>query len=140
MSRESGANVPAAPRGGAVPEPQADPLGSICNIARMLQQAMIMLEDVDLVFVAREESMYGAALGKLIEQLDGFNPTDRVTFIMTTNAIDRVERAIRDRPGRVSQCLYFGPLTPPRRRYRTTLLERHDCDGLDLDRIICFRT
>ena len=48
-------------------------------------------------------------LGEFIDQLDGFGDTDQVIFILTTNAIERIESAIKDRPGRVSQCVYFGP-------------------------------
>jgi len=110
---------------------------SICNLARMLQPAIVVLEDVDLVFGAREENLYSAGLGEMLDELDGFAQTDQITFVMTTNAIDRVERAIRERPGRVSQCIYFGPPAPPlRRRYLRRLTAAYNVEGLDFDLLV----
>jgi SpoVK/Ycf46/Vps4 family AAA+-type ATPase len=112
-------------------------MGSICNIARMLQPTILVLEDVDLVFAERETNPFGAGLGELMDQLDGFNADDQIIFILTTNAIERVERAIRDRPGRVSQVLYFGPPSAGlRRQYLDVLLSRYDTRELDLDRLV----
>ena len=51
-----------------------------------------------------------------MDQLDGFTEDEEVLFILTTNAIDRVEQAIKDRPGRVNQCLYFGLPAPALRK------------------------
>lgn len=48
---------------------------------------------------------------------------DEISYILTTNAIERVESAIKDRPGRISQCVYFGsPTRELRRRYLEHLL------------------
>jgi hypothetical protein len=52
-------------------------------------------------------------LGEFIDQLDGFGDTD-----------ERIESAIKDRPGRVSQCIYFGPPSATlRRRYLDALIQ-----------------
>jgi|GEM_PF-816493 hypothetical protein len=98
----------------------------ICQIARQFQPALVILEDIDLVFSSRENNMFSPALGDLFDELDGFQPDDAVIFLLTTNAIDRVEAAIKDRPGRVSQCIYLGPPNAElRRRYLRALLERY---------------
>ena len=81
----------------------------VCEIARLLQPALVVLEDVDLVFKSREINLYSSVLGDLMDELDGFQSDDAVTFLLTTNAIERMEAAIKDRPGRISQCVYFGP-------------------------------
>jgi AAA+ superfamily predicted ATPase len=110
---------------------------SICNIARMLQPSVVILEDVDLVYSARDRNIYTTALGELMDELDGFNPEDHIIFILTTNAIDRVEAAIRERPGRISQCVYFGPPVPELRRlYLESLLAPYDCLRLSVDELI----
>ena len=110
---------------------------SICNIARMLQPSVVILEDVDLVYSARDTNIYSAALGELMDELDGFNPEDHIIFILTTNAIDRVEAAIRERPGRISQCVYFGaPNDELRRLYLESMLAPYDCLQLNIDRLI----
>ena len=110
---------------------------SICQIARMLQPALVVLEDVDLVYSQREENAYGVALGELMDELDGFARDDEILFVLTTNAIDRVEAAVKDRPGRISQCVLFDvPDRALRSRYLTALLAPYDTSGLDLDAVV----
>jgi hypothetical protein len=110
---------------------------AICAIAKMLQPSLVLLEDVDLVFANRENNAYNTVLGEFIDQLDGFGETDQVTFILTTNAIERIESAIKDRPGRVSQCIYFGPPSAVlRRRYLDTLLRPYDAASVDVQRLV----
>ncbi|MEM1044385.1 MAG: ATP-binding protein [Bacteroidota bacterium] len=110
---------------------------SICQIARMLQPALVVLEDVDLVYGQREENAYGVALGELMDELDGFARDDEILFVLTTNAIDRVEAAVKDRPGRISQCVLFGLPGPDlRQRYLTALLAPYDTSGLDLSEVV----
>jgi AAA+ superfamily predicted ATPase len=109
---------------------------SICNIARMLQPSVVILEDVDLVYSARDRNIYTTALGELMDELDGFNPEDHIIFILTTNAIDRVEAAIKERPGRISQCVYFGaPSAELRGLYLKSMLARYDCLRLSMDEL-----
>lgn len=110
---------------------------AICAIAKMLQPAFVLLEDVDLVFSHRDNNAYNTVLGEFIDQLDGFGDTDQIIFILTTNVIDRIETAIKDRPGRVSQCIYFGPPSAPlRRRYLDVLVQPYDAASVDLQRIV----
>jgi hypothetical protein len=110
---------------------------AICAVAKMLQPALVLLEDVDLVFSHRENNAYNTVLGEFIDQLDGFGDTDQIIFILTTNAIDRIESAIKDRPGRVSQCIYFGPPSVVlRRRYLDTLVQPYACASLNLTHVV----
>jgi SpoVK/Ycf46/Vps4 family AAA+-type ATPase len=56
---------------------------------------------------------------------------------MTTNSIDRMEAAIKDRPGRIGQCIYFGPPKRTlRRRYMAHYLEGYDTEAVDLDALV----
>lgn len=110
---------------------------SICNIARMLQPSVVILEDVDLVYSAREINAYTTALGELMDELDGFNPEDHIIFILTTNAIDRVEAAIKERPGRISQCVFFGaPNAELRLLYLKSMLSSYDCANLKMEALV----
>ncbi len=84
-------------------------VSQIFDLARTYQPSIIILEDVDLVFAARDINMYSSALGDLLDHMDGLRPFEEVGIIMTTNSIERMEDAIKDRPGRISQCIYFGP-------------------------------
>jgi len=110
---------------------------SVCNLARMLQPSLVILEDVDLIFTAREINLYSTALGDFMDQIDGFKADDQVIFILTTNAIKRLEKAIKDRPGRINQCVYFGPPNSSlRKRYLQRYLQPYDCCQVDLDHVV----
>ncbi|MCG9874060.1 MAG: ATP-binding protein [Leptospiraceae bacterium] len=82
-------------------------INTICSIGRTLQPSIVLLEDVDLVFSSREINPYSSSLGDLMNQLDGYTKKEHMLFILTTNHISRVEKAIKDRPGRISQCVFF---------------------------------
>jgi hypothetical protein len=109
----------------------------IFNLARMFQPSLVILEDVDLVFASRQVNLYSSVLGELLDQMDGLRPYEDISFILTTNAIDRMEAAIKDRPGRISQCIFFGPPTPHlRRRYLLHYLRQYKTSGLEIDDLV----
>lgn len=108
-----------------------------CELARSLQPALVVLEDVDLVYGSRERNFNITALGDLMDELDGFGQTDKVIFILTTNSIDRVEDAIKDRPGRISQCVYFGqPVAQLRQRYLANLLSPYHSGSVQFEKLV----
>lgn len=110
---------------------------SIFNFARMLQPSLVILEDVDLVFQSRDVNLYSSVLGELMDQMDGLRPDEDIGFILTTNAIERLEVAIKDRPGRISQCIHFGAPPPDlRRRYLARYLRDYETGGVDVDHLI----
>jgi ATPase family associated with various cellular activities (AAA) len=75
----------------------------ICRMGRYLQPAMIVFEDIDLVALERNANGLATVLGELMNQIDGCEPTDQVLFVMNTNSLERLEHAVKDRPGRVDQ-------------------------------------
>lgn len=79
-----------------------------CALARALQPAIVILEDVDLV--AEERTRPGAAcagplLFELLNQMDGLADDADVLFLLTTNRPDILEPALAARPGRVDQAI-----------------------------------
>lgn len=109
----------------------------IFNLARMLHPSLVILEDVDLVFASREVNLYSSVLGELLDQMDGLRPYEDISFVLTTNAIERMESAIKDRPGRISQCIFFGPPQPElRKRYLCHYLRHYDISQLNLDDLV----
>jgi hypothetical protein len=110
---------------------------TICHLAKQFQPALVILEDIDLIFAERTTNPYAPILGEFLEQLDGFRADDQVIFLLTTNAIERVESAIKDRPGRISQCIYLGAPNPTlRHRYLTALLEPYTTTHVDIDQLV----
>ncbi|MGI5272311.1 AAA family ATPase [Nonomuraea sp. CA-218870] len=72
------------------------------GLARRLQPAIVVLEDVDLVARDRTFTNDGnPVLFALLDAMDGVGADADVTFVLTTNRADVLERALADRPGRV---------------------------------------
>ena len=86
---------------------QVELLGAYTNLARLLQPAMVIIEDVDLIATDREtmgpceESM----LNQLLNEMDGLKEDADILFVLTTNRPEQLEGALANRPGRVDQAI-----------------------------------
>ena len=80
---------------------------SACALARLLEPATVILEDVDLIGTEREHQTVGAnaLLFELLNQMDGLAEDVDVLFILTTNRPDVLEPALAARPGRIDQAI-----------------------------------
>jgi ATPase family associated with various cellular activities (AAA) len=81
-------------------------IGAACSVARTLQPAMIVIEDVDLI--AEERGMHPGhhpLLFQLLNEMDGLAEDADVVFLLTTNRPDLLEPALAQRPGRVDQAV-----------------------------------
>ncbi len=77
-------------------------VSAVTELARDLQPAVVVLEDVDLV--AEDRSMGPASspvLFDLLDAMDGAAPDADLLFLLTTNRADLLEPALAARPGRV---------------------------------------
>src|SRR6185369_10303901 len=80
------------------------------HLARFLQPAMIVIEDVDLIARAREQlrsACEESLLNKLLNEMDGLREEAELLFILTTNRPDHIEAALASRPGRIDQAIEF---------------------------------
>jgi ATP-dependent 26S proteasome regulatory subunit len=77
-------------------------LGSAVTLARRLTPSVVVLEDVDLVAEDRAVS-YGSQpmLFDLLNRIDGVDADVDITFVLTTNRVETLERALVERPGRI---------------------------------------
>jgi hypothetical protein len=77
-------------------------IGSAAELARDLQPAVMVLEDVDLV---AEDRSFGPGtspvLFDLLDAMDGAAADADLLFVLTTNRADLLEPALAARPGRV---------------------------------------
>jgi len=78
-------------------------IGAAASLARRLQPAALVLEDVDLIARDRSFSPGGnPVLFELLNVLDGLGEADPdVVVLLTTNRADLLEPALAARPGRV---------------------------------------
>ena len=101
-----------------------------CALARLLQPAVVVLEDVDLV--AQERGMFpghhNPLLFDVLNEMDGIGEDADVAFLLTSNRADLLEPALAARPGRVDLAVEI-PL--PDEDARGRLIELYG-RGLDL--------
>jgi cell division protease FtsH len=77
-------------------------IGEACALARLLQPALVVLEDCDLVAESRDFTHGGGPLlFQVLNEMDGLTAEADVAFLLTTNRADLLEPALSQRPGRV---------------------------------------
>lgn len=78
-----------------------DGIASIFEMARDLKPSLLFFEDLDLF--GGKRSMPGCnshLLGELMNQLDGVKENNDIVVVATTNDLEAIEPAIKDRPSR----------------------------------------
>lgn len=85
-------------------------LDEYVQLARFLQPAMVVIEDVDLIARDRRR-MRGACeeslLNRLLNEMDGLREDAAILFVLTTNRAEDLEAALASRPGRIDQAIEF---------------------------------
>jgi ATP-dependent Clp protease adapter protein ClpS len=82
-------------------------LAQYMSLARLLQPAMVVIEDVDLI--ARDRNQMGTCdevlLNALLNEMDGLKQEADILFVLTTNRPEQLESALAGRPGRIDQAI-----------------------------------
>ena len=108
--------------------PQLGLLRPACAMARVLQPATVVLEDVDLIAEERTQpGQCNAILYELLNQMDGLHDDADVLFLLTTNRPDILEPALASRPGRIDLAVEV-PLPDADGRLRLLHLYRRGLD------------
>jgi ATPase family associated with various cellular activities (AAA) len=115
-------------------------VGAAAELARDLQPAVVVLEDVDLVAEHRG-FRYGSSpvLFDLLDAMDGAAADADVLFILTTNRSDLLEPALAARPGRVDVAVEIARPDAEARRRLFALYARAvptDLSEADVDTIV----
>jgi hypothetical protein len=97
--------------------------------AQELAPCVVLLEDIDAVFNGRtnvtsihdEEDQIvrrnaSCTFDALLNTIQGAVSYDGILLVVTTNCLDKVDPALRDRPGRIDRVAHFGALTDDERR------------------------
>lgn len=110
-----------------------------CALARMLQPALVVLEDVDLIAESRSmrPGMDNPLLYQVLNEMDGLTSEADVAFLLTTNRADLLEEAVSQRPGRIDLAVELPlPDTEARRRLFTLYGGGFDVRPSDVDAIV----
>ncbi|WP_432565078.1 AAA family ATPase [Kineococcus sp. SYSU DK003] len=92
-------------------------VSTAAHLARAMQPAIVVLEDCDLV--AEDRGVHPGErplLFQLLDAMDGLEGDADVAFLLTTNRVDLLERALAQRPGRVDLAVEV-PLPDTEARY-----------------------
>lgn len=103
-------------------------MGPSVDLAKSLQPAMLVLEDVDLVALDRSFDQTNPLLMELLNAMDGLDEDHDLLFVLTTNRPEVLEAALAARPGRIDQAVAL-PL--PDAAGRSRLLDLYG-EGLTL--------
>lgn len=77
-------------------------ISEAAKMARALAPSMVVLEDCDLIAEDRSFSQGPQPLlFEVLDAMDGLDKDSDVAFVLTTNRVDMLERALAQRPGRV---------------------------------------
>ena len=88
------------------------------ELARAMQPAIVVLEDVDLIAADRSLSVGPQPLlFAMLDALDGLDGDADVAFVLTTNRVEVLEQALADRPGRIDLAVEI-PLPDAAARHR----------------------
>jgi hypothetical protein len=107
-------------------------LGEYMTLARFLQPAIVVIEDVDLIARDRSQMRDGceeSLLNKLLNEMDGLRDDASILFVLTTNRPEQLEFALASRPGRIDQAIEF-PMPDEAGRRKLIVLYS---GGLNLD-------
>jgi ATP-dependent 26S proteasome regulatory subunit len=100
-----------------------------CQLARSLEPAMVVMEDVDLVALERSHYQANPILFELLNAMEGLDEDADLIFALTTNRPELLEPALASRPGRIDLAVEL-PL--PDADSRRRLFELY-AQGLRLD-------
>jgi hypothetical protein len=118
--------------------PAVAAVGQAGTIARSLQPATIVIEDVDLIAMDRgfPGGEHNALLFQLLNEMDGLADDADVLFILTTNRADLLEPALAARPGRVDQAVELALPDAPARRALLELYIGEPVGDTEGDRLV----
>jgi cell division protease FtsH len=114
-------------------------IAQACGLARMLQPALVVLEDCDLIAEARDfsQGMENPLLFQVLNEMDGLADDADVAFLLTTNRADMLEPALSQRPGRVDLAVEIPlPDAAGRRRLLALYGPRLDLSPAALDEAV----
>ena len=112
---------------------------SVCSMARDLSPAVLIIEDIDWIAEDRNTGDAGRVI-ELMNQLDGLEEFNNVITIATTNDVDKIEKAVKNRPGRFDRVITIDNPDEDCRRRMLKLFTQHwviDPD-VDIEKVIKF--
>lgn len=116
---------------------RAGDISRVCEIAKDLSPAMLVIEDIDWIAENRDESYNAGAVIQLMNYLDGLQEFNDIITFATTNNVDKIEDAVKNRPGRFDRVIKIPPPNAAcRKRMLTQFTKDFILDGVNFDPVV----
>ena len=102
-------------------------LNQIFDFAQKFDRIVVLFEDIDIYI--QDRNFGSSLLPVLLNRLDGVEVNNHIVVICTTNDVEVMDKALKDRPGRFDRALNF---ETPSRTMKTAML-RGFCKGKSVD-------
>jgi len=116
---------------------RAADINRVCEMAKELAPTMIILEDLDYIAQDRNETYNSGNVIQLMNQMDGVQEFADIITFATTNEIEKIEKAIKNRPGRFDRVV---TINKPDQECKVRMLEKFTStfvvdNSIDFDKI-----
>ena len=99
---------------------EANDVTRLFRLARELSPCIIFLEDLDL-YASQRNWGPTSVLGELFGQIDGFHRNEKIIVVATTNDLESIDPALKERPSRFDLLL---EIQPPDSKDRMKIIKR----------------
>jgi AAA+ superfamily predicted ATPase len=109
-------------------------LQDIFEFAELFDRIIILFEDIDIYSGDRHQ---GDIVSCLLNKLDGLEVNNHLVVLCTTNNLDALDDALKDRPGRFDRTLHFDP---PNKELKIEMLKGYLVDknfeNVDFEKVV----
>jgi ATP-dependent Zn protease len=114
-------------------------IASICDMAKDLAPTLLIIEDID--YIAQDRESVGSGNPQTIElmnRMDGIEKAEDIITIATTNMADKLEKSIKNRPGRFDRIINIPlPSNENRKKMIIKFSEKYNLDkNVDIGKIV----
>jgi len=95
--------------------PNSGGIKRICSMAKDLAPCLLIIEDIDWIAQSRSKGN-GAFVIELMNYLDGIESFGDIITLGTTNCLEELEDAVKNRPGRFDRIIHIGNPTKESRK------------------------
>jgi len=100
----------------------------ICDMAKSLSPTVLILEDIDYIAEDRDSGNNWIVID-LMNKLDGLEEFNDVITVATTNKVDKLEDAVKNRPGRFDRVINIpNPDVTNRKNMIEKFIKHYECD------------
>jgi SpoVK/Ycf46/Vps4 family AAA+-type ATPase len=112
-----------------------DELMSYFDFMKQFDNGIILFEDIDIYVPDRKTN--SPIVSAMLNGLDGLAPNDNLMVICTTNEVEVLDYAIKDRPGRFDRVFNFPcPNWDIKKEMLTGFCSKHDITAVNMEHVI----